>query len=137
EIAPFRGDFFLFAALTGLVPALHALSLWRQPADARHGAARDGPKAGSSPMDSDGQYLPLTPGLFSVLVLLFGVLVILIQLGILRYAYMKLGIGPGMAMLLLLGSLIGSFYNIPVAFLPGSIIPGKIVDYYGMYYVVP
>jgi uncharacterized membrane protein len=88
-------------------------------------------------MNSQMHYLPLTPGPFSLLVLLFAVLVILIQLRILRYAYMKLGVSPGMAMLLLFGSLIGSFYNIPVAFLPGPIIPGKIVDYYGMYYVVP
>jgi uncharacterized membrane protein len=88
-------------------------------------------------MDSQVHYLPLTPGPFSVLVLLFGVLVLLIQLRILRYAYMKLGVGPGMAMLLLFGSLIGSFYNIPVAFLPGPVSPARIVDYYGMYYVVP
>jgi uncharacterized membrane protein len=88
-------------------------------------------------MDSQVHYLPLTPGPFSVLVLLFGVLVLLIQFRILRYAYMKLGVGPGMAMLLLFGSLIGSFYNIPVAFLPGPVSPARIVDYYGMYYVVP
>src|SRR6202000_2276940 len=48
-----------------------------------------------------------------------------------------LGVSPGIALLLLFGSLIGSFYNIPVAFLPGPIVPGKIIDYYGMYYVVP
>ena len=41
-------------------------------------------------------YLPLTPGLFSLLALLFLGLIILIQLRILRYAYMRLGLGPGM-----------------------------------------
>ena len=46
-------------------------------------------------MNSQMHYLPLTPGLFSLLALLFGVLIILIQLRILRYAYMKLGVGPG------------------------------------------
>jgi uncharacterized membrane protein len=83
-------------------------------------------------------YLPLTPALFSVLVLLFVVLIILIQLRILRYAYMKLGVGPGAAMLLLFGSLVGSYFNIPVTVLPGqSMRSGEIVDFFGMQYVVP
>ena len=45
-------------------------------------------------MGSQVHYLPLTPGLFSILVFLVVGLVILIQLGILRYAYMRLGVGP-------------------------------------------
>src|ERR1700761_742493 len=89
-------------------------------------------------MNSQVHYLPLTPGLFSVLVLLFAGLIILIQLRILRYAYMKLGVGPGMALALLFGSLIGSYFNIPVTILPGhSIQSGEVVDFYGMRYVVP
>jgi uncharacterized membrane protein len=82
-------------------------------------------------------YLPMAPGLFVVLVFIFGVLIILIQLRILRYAAMKLGIGPGMTLLLLFGSLIGSYINIPIAVLPGPVQPGEIVDYYGMRYVGP
>src|SRR3981189_1477103 len=84
-------------------------------------------------MDSQVHYLPLTPGFFSILVLLFVGLIILIQLRILRYAYMRLGVGPGAALLLLFGSLIGSYFNIPVAVLPGS--PGRaheIVYFFGM-----
>ena len=69
-------------------------------------------------MDSQVQYLPMTPGLFSILVILVGGLIILIQLRILRYAYMRLGVGPGVALLLLFGSLIGSYFNIPIAVLP-------------------
>src|SRR5713101_3302668 len=71
-------------------------------------------------MSSQFQYLPLTPGLFSILVVLFVGLIILIQLGILRYAYMRLGVGPGIAMVLLFGSLIGSYFNIPITLLPGQ-----------------
>jgi uncharacterized membrane protein len=83
-------------------------------------------------------YLPLTPALFSLLVLLFVVLIILIQLRILRYAYMKLGVGPGAAMLLLFGSLIGSYFNIPITVLPGqSMTSGEVVEFFGMQYVVP
>ena len=89
-------------------------------------------------MDSRMHYLPLTPGLFSILVLLFAALIILIQLGILRHAYMRLGVGPGVALLLLFGSLIGSYFNLPVAVLPGPTErSGEIVEYFGMRYVVP
>src|SRR5581483_3027370 len=64
--------------------------------------------------------------------------IILIQLRILRYAYMKLGVGPGMALALLFGSLIGSYFNIPITILPGKTIQtGEVVDFYGMRYVVP
>ncbi|WFU40720.1 DUF1614 domain-containing protein [Bradyrhizobium sp. CB82] len=89
-------------------------------------------------MHSQVQYLPITPGLFSVLVLLFAGLIILIQLRILRYAYMRLGVGPGVALLLLFGSLVGSYFNIPVTVLPGRAVrSGEIVDFFGMRYVVP
>jgi uncharacterized membrane protein len=89
-------------------------------------------------VDSQVHYLPLTPAFFSILVFLAAGLIILIQLRILRYAYMRLGVGPGAAMLLLIGSLIGSYFNIPVTVLPGPpVTSGQIVDFYGMRYVVP
>jgi uncharacterized membrane protein len=89
-------------------------------------------------MGSQVHYLPLTPALFSALVFLFVGLIILIQLRILRYAYMKLGVGPGTALLLLFGSLIGSYFNIPITILPGQMArSGQIVDFFGMQYVVP
>jgi len=89
-------------------------------------------------MHSQVQYLPLTPGLFSILVVLFVGLIILVQLGILRYAYMRLGVGPGTALFLLFGSLIGSYFNIPITVLHGPpVMSGQIVDFYGMSYVVP
>jgi uncharacterized membrane protein len=89
-------------------------------------------------MNSQVHYLPLPPALFSVLVFLFIGLIILIQLRILRYAYMKLGVGPGAALLLLFGSLIGSYFNIPITVLPGQMArSGQVVDFFGMQYVVP
>jgi uncharacterized membrane protein len=89
-------------------------------------------------MGSQVHYLPLTPGFFSILVFLAVGLIILIQLRILRYAYMKLGLGPGAALLLLFGSLIGSYFNIPITVLRGSAVrSGEIVEYFGMQYVVP
>jgi uncharacterized membrane protein len=89
-------------------------------------------------MSSQVHYLPLTPGLFSILVVLFAGLIILVQLRILRYAYMRLGVSPGTALLLLFGSLVGSYFNIPITILPGEPVQsGQIVDFYGMQYVVP
>ncbi|MGN1287088.1 MAG: DUF1614 domain-containing protein [Bradyrhizobium sp.] len=89
-------------------------------------------------MHSHVHYLPLTPGFFSILVFAAVALVVLIQLRILRYAYMRLGIGPGVALLLLFGSLIGSYFNIPITVLPGPPVrSGEIVDFFGMRYVVP
>jgi uncharacterized membrane protein len=89
-------------------------------------------------MGSQVHYLPLTPVLFSILVFLVIGLVILIQLRILRYAYMRLGVSPGVALLLLLGSLIGSYFNIPITVLPGTPVrAGEIVDFFGMQYAVP
>src|SRR5260370_10514064 len=89
-------------------------------------------------MDSQVHYLPLTPGLFSILVILAVGLIILIQLRILRYAYMRLGVGPGAAMLLLIGSLIGSYFNNPATVLPGPpVMSGQIVDFYGLRHPVP
>jgi uncharacterized membrane protein len=89
-------------------------------------------------MSSQVHYLPMTPGLFSVLVVLFAALIIIVQLRILRYAYLRLGVSPGAALFLLFGSLIGSYFNIPITILPGATVQsGQVVDFYGMQYVVP
>jgi uncharacterized membrane protein len=65
-------------------------------------------------------------------------LVALIQVGILRYAYMRLGIGPGPALLLLLGSLLGSYFNIPVVELPGQqLLAHRELDFFGQRYAMP
>ena len=89
-------------------------------------------------MNSQVHYLPMPPGLFSILVILLAGLIILVQFRILRYAYMRLGVGPGAALLLLFGSLIGSYFNIPVTILPGHPVRSdQIVDFFGMRYVVP
>src|SRR5437773_12310838 len=89
-------------------------------------------------MDSQVHYLPLTPGFFSILLVLLAGLIILIQLRILRYAYMKLGVGPGAAMFLLFGSLIGSYFNLPIAVLSGKpVMAGQIIEFFVMQYVVP
>jgi uncharacterized membrane protein len=69
---------------------------------------------------------------------MFVVLVVLIQLGVLRYAYRRVGISSRAALMLLLGSLAGSYVNIPLAELPAQeIVAGREITYYGMHYMVP
>jgi uncharacterized membrane protein len=87
---------------------------------------------------SNLHYLPLSLPLFSILAGLFLLLAALIQVGVLRYAYMRLGIGPGPALLLLLGSLLGSYFNIPVVELPGQqLLAQRELDLFGMRYAMP
>ena len=84
------------------------------------------------------QYLPLTPGFFSILVVLFFALLVLVQLGLLRYAYLRLGVSPAVALALLAGSLIGSYFNVPIAEIPGErVVTGAVIDFFGMQYQVP
>lgn len=83
-------------------------------------------------------YLPLPFPFFSILVGVFLLLLVLLQIGALRYAYMRLGISSGGALFLLFGSLVGSYFNIPVAELPErQIAQGQEIAFYGMRYVVP
>jgi uncharacterized membrane protein len=83
-------------------------------------------------------YLPLPLPFFSILVGLFIFLIALVQVGVLRYAYMRLGLSARVATLVLLGSLIGSYFNVPLAALPQQqVLSGQVVQFYGMEYVVP
>jgi len=64
------------------------------------------------------QYVPLALPFFFFLVGLFLFLVVLVQIHVLQYAYAKLGLSSTAALLLLLASLMGSYFNIPIAELP-------------------
>jgi uncharacterized membrane protein len=83
-------------------------------------------------------YLPLNPLFFAILVGIFLVVLVLVQIGILRYAYMQLGVSSRTALLLLAGSLLGSYFNIPILHLPAeTVLSGREVDFFGMRYAVP
>ena len=84
------------------------------------------------------QYLPLALPFFLFLVGLFLFIVVLIQIRVLQYAYTKLGLSSGAALLLLLASLIVSYFNIPLTELPEhEVRSGQVVEFFGMRYVVP
>ena len=87
---------------------------------------------------SHAHYLPLTPVFFSFLVAAMVAVILAIQIGALHYAYMRLGMNSTTAFLLLAGSLVGSYFNIPVAHIAGErVLTGEVVDFFGMQYQVP
>lgn len=78
--------------------------------------------------------LPFVVGLFLLVVLLIA----LIEVGILEYAYAKMGVNQRYVFGLLLLSLLGSYVNIPVATLPAEqVLSGHEVSFFGMRYIVP
>lgn len=83
-------------------------------------------------------YFPLAWPFFLLLILVFFVEIALIEIGILRYAYEKIGV-PHRYVLAILGlTLLGSAINIPVAQLPPEeMVSGGVVDFFGMSYVIP
>ncbi len=83
-------------------------------------------------------YFPLAWPFLLGLFLLFAFLVAMVQLGILRYAYEKVGISRQHAFTLLLLSLFGSYVNIPIARLPAERVESSgDVWFFGMHYIVP
>ncbi len=88
---------------------------------------------------SQFHYLPLAPGFFSILIGIFLVmLVAMVVLGALRQAFVSLGVSPRTAMLLLFATLLGSYFNIPIAVLPPETLQSDtVIDFFGMEYTVP
>src|SRR5438105_4465310 len=121
----------VFRPTSGSSRERQRLQIERAPATAR--------ETGSSDMDwSQLQYFPLALKHFSLLVLIFFLLVAWIEVRALRLAYMRMGLGPHAALLLLLVSLGGSYLNIPVAQPPAQqVMSGQEVDVFGMRYVIP
>jgi uncharacterized membrane protein len=73
-----------------------------------------------------------------MLFFLFVFLVILIEIGILEYAYKKIGINRRYIFALLFLSLFGSYVNIPIAELPAEYVhSGEVITFYGMRYIIP
>jgi uncharacterized membrane protein len=83
-------------------------------------------------------YFPVALPFLFILTFLFVFLIILIEVGVLEYAYGKLGIGPRHMFALLLFTLLGSYVNIPVAELPAQhVYSGQQMTFFGMTYVIP
>jgi len=81
------------------------------------------------------QYLPIAPPLFALLAGALVLLLILVQIRVLRYAYMQLGVSSGTAFFLLFASLLGSYVNIPIAVLGEEVmVTEREVTFFGMHY---
>jgi uncharacterized membrane protein len=84
------------------------------------------------------QYLPLELRHFSALALIWLAAVVWIEVRAFRLASMRIGLGSTAAVILLLASLGGSYFNIPVAQLPErQVVSGEVVSFFGMEYVIP
>jgi uncharacterized membrane protein len=84
-------------------------------------------------------YLPLPLIAYAIFATALFALFVLLQLGLLRYAYERIGLSSRAAMLVLLASLLGSYVNIPVAQFPEERITSQQVevDFFGAPHVVP
>lgn len=83
-------------------------------------------------------FFPLAFPFLVALFLLLAFWIASVEIGVLSYAYEKMGVHRRWVYSLLLLSLLGSYVNIPVAELPGEqILPGQVVPFFGMRHVVP
>jgi uncharacterized membrane protein len=83
-------------------------------------------------------YFPITLPFLAVLFLLFLLVLILVEVGVLQYAYQKMGIDQRYVFALLLLSLVGSYVNLPVYQLPPEVVKsGGVVSFFGVPYVIP
>jgi len=84
------------------------------------------------------QYVPVAWPFFVAFWVLVGLLVVLIEIGVLQYVFESMGVNRRYMFALLVLCLVGSYVNIPVAHLPAEQTRGaQIVDFFGMQYVVP
>lgn len=87
---------------------------------------------------SSFHYFPLALPFLLIFLLLFVVLITLIEVGILGYAYEKIGVDRRYIFALLLLSLLGNSVNIPVAELPAKqVLSDQEITFFGMRYVIP
>jgi uncharacterized membrane protein len=83
-------------------------------------------------------FFPLPLPFILALFLLIGLMITMFEIGILRYAYEKMGVNRRYVFTLLLLSLLGSYVNIPVAELPAErVVSGQEISFFGIRYVIP
>jgi uncharacterized membrane protein len=83
-------------------------------------------------------FFPLAHPFVLGLLVVLGLLIALIEIGIIGYAYQKVGVHRRYVFAILLLSLLGSYVNIPVAELPAErVVSGQEVSFFGMRYVIP
>jgi uncharacterized membrane protein len=92
----------------------------------------------SSQEGKNVHYFPLALPFLIILLFFFIFIIALIEVGILEYAYARIGIGRRHMFALLILTLLGSYINIPVAELPAKeLVSDQRVTFFGMQYIVP
>jgi uncharacterized membrane protein len=87
---------------------------------------------------SSPHFFPLAQPFVLGLLFILGLLIALIEIGIIGYAYQKMGVHRRYVFAVLLLSLLGSYVNIPVAELPAErVVSGQELSFFGMRYVIP
>ena len=83
-------------------------------------------------------FYPYPPAYLLVFFLLLGLLLLVVQLRLISYAYERVGLSHRAAVLALFAALLGSGINIPVAVLPAQrLVEPQIANFFGMQYVIP
>ncbi len=83
-------------------------------------------------------YFPVAAPALLGLTLLFAIVAGFVVARVLSFASASMGLAPSTMMAVLLASLLGSYINIPIAYLPEKhIVARAVVTYFGIPYVVP
>jgi uncharacterized membrane protein len=84
-------------------------------------------------------FFPLAPLFLLALLIAVGLVITLIQIGLLGYAYEKIGVRREYVFSVLLLSLLGSYINIPVAELPAKevLLSNQEVSFFGIRHIIP
>jgi uncharacterized membrane protein len=102
------------------------------------GAARDDRPGRGDRRRQQVFYSPLARPFMLTGLAAVALLVALLQVGVFSYAFARLGISPGTALLLLLASLAGSVVNLPVARLRNQVVEvRRTVSVFGVRYLIP
>jgi uncharacterized membrane protein len=83
-------------------------------------------------------YFPVAAPALLGLTLLFAIVAGFVAARVLSFASASMGLAPATMMAVLLASLLGSYINIPIAYLPEKhMVAREVVTYFGIPYVVP
>jgi uncharacterized membrane protein len=83
-------------------------------------------------------YFPVSAGLMALFFAVLVVLLFLLQIGLLSRAYSALGLDPMVVTLILFGSLLGSYVNLPLVRLPEQrVITRQVVEFFGVPFLAP
>ena len=83
-------------------------------------------------------YFPVGIGVATLFFAILLGLLVLIQIGLLGRVYAVLGLDPGVATLVLFGSLIGSYINLPLVRLPEQrVVSREVVEVFGVPFLAP